>query len=166
MGAATYYNGFTIKGKLNDVRIYDHALSLTEIKKLAQGLACHFTFNFEDFYTPVDYLESDGNQYINTGFTKPTAASTDTFIIEANVSSTNIANGSRKFMFGFNNPTRSHYADFDATGHYGAFDCYSTAAFSSYTIYPVKMKINGGSSTNYYINGTLTSTDTTYQGLE
>ena len=69
IGAATYYNGFTIKGKLNDVRIYDHVLSPTEIKKLAQGLACHFTFNFEDFYTPVDYLEGTGSQRIKLDIT-------------------------------------------------------------------------------------------------
>ena len=55
-------------GLMNDVRVYDHALSQTEIKELAKGLACHFSFNFEDFYTPVEYLENDNNQYIDTNF--------------------------------------------------------------------------------------------------
>lgn len=36
--------------KLNDVRIYDHALSAAEVQELAKGLALHYTFN--QGYTP------------------------------------------------------------------------------------------------------------------
>lgn len=42
VGGASYY--FT--GKLNDVRIYDHALSAKEVKEIAKGLVLHY--NFED----------------------------------------------------------------------------------------------------------------------
>ena len=46
LGAATYYAGFTMKGTMNDFRIYDHALSAKEVKEIAKGLVLHY--NFED----------------------------------------------------------------------------------------------------------------------
>lgn len=46
IGRETYANGyFAFNGKLNDIRIYDHALSALEIKKLAQGKILHYSFN-------------------------------------------------------------------------------------------------------------------------
>ena len=45
IGAATYYEDFTVRGRINDFRIYDNALSKQEIKELSQGLAIHLTFN-------------------------------------------------------------------------------------------------------------------------
>ena len=48
LGAATYYSGFTMKGVLNDFRIYDHALSPKEVKEISKGLCLHYTF--EDPY--------------------------------------------------------------------------------------------------------------------
>lgn len=44
LGAATYYAGFTMKGYMNNFRIYDHALSLKEVKELSKALAIHYTF--------------------------------------------------------------------------------------------------------------------------
>lgn len=46
LGAATYYAGFTMKGTMNDFRIYDHALSAKEVKEISKGLVLHY--NFED----------------------------------------------------------------------------------------------------------------------
>lgn len=42
IGRATYYDGFTIRGKINDFRIYDHCLSVKEIKELSKGLFLHY----------------------------------------------------------------------------------------------------------------------------
>lgn len=54
LGAATYYDGFTMKGTMNDFRIYDHALSAKEVKEISKGLVLHY--NFED-----EYIESTTN---------------------------------------------------------------------------------------------------------
>lgn len=46
VGRETYANGyFGFNGLINDVRIYDHALSEQEIKKIAQGLIVHYPLN-------------------------------------------------------------------------------------------------------------------------
>lgn len=42
LGAATYYSGFTMKGKMNDFRIYDHALSPKEVKEISKALILHY----------------------------------------------------------------------------------------------------------------------------
>lgn len=44
IGAATYTSGFTLKGKINDIRIYDHCLSTKEIKEISKGLVLHYKF--------------------------------------------------------------------------------------------------------------------------
>lgn len=40
------HNNYHFKGSLNDVRIYDHALSQQEINQLSQGLIIHYKFNY------------------------------------------------------------------------------------------------------------------------
>ena len=62
---STTYSGYGSECKLQDVRVYDHALSDLEVKNLARGLCLHY--NFEDLYEPVEYIQSTGTQYIDTG---------------------------------------------------------------------------------------------------
>jgi hypothetical protein len=39
---STVNDHYHYKGKMNDVRVYDHALSVAEVKELAKGLVCHY----------------------------------------------------------------------------------------------------------------------------
>lgn len=46
---STVSDHYLFKGKLNDVRVYDHALSVAEIKEIAKGLVVHY--KLDDFYS-------------------------------------------------------------------------------------------------------------------
>lgn len=48
--------GYAMNGYLNDVRAYDHVLSLKEIKELAKGLMLHYTFNRGDYNAITNLL--------------------------------------------------------------------------------------------------------------
>ena len=52
VGSATYYSGFTLKGSINDVRIYDHCLSAKEVKEISKGLVCHYKLDNNGFGNP------------------------------------------------------------------------------------------------------------------
>ena len=56
-GSAVYGN-YKLNGYLNDVRVYDHCLSLAEIKELAKGLCVHY--KLDDFYN-MSNLIVNGN---------------------------------------------------------------------------------------------------------
>lgn len=45
---AMFSSTYTGKKKINDVRIYDHCLSNIEVKELAKGKVCHYTFDEAD----------------------------------------------------------------------------------------------------------------------
>ncbi len=49
IGGATYYSGMQFFGKINDVRIYDHALSAKEVEEIAKGLILHY--KLDDTYS-------------------------------------------------------------------------------------------------------------------
>ena len=57
IGAATYTNGFTLKGSLNDVRIYDHCLSPKEVKEISKALVVHYTLddNYQEMNNCYNY---------------------------------------------------------------------------------------------------------------
>lgn len=54
--SASAYSGNPLNGYLNDVRFYDNALSITEIKELSKGLVCHYK---------LDDVQSSDNLIIN-----------------------------------------------------------------------------------------------------
>ena len=51
---AGLFNGYKLKGYLQDVRIYDNCLSAKEVKELSKGLVLHYTFN-----TTTDYSSTN-----------------------------------------------------------------------------------------------------------
>ena len=56
-----------IKGKLNDIRIYNHCLSQKEIKEISKGLILHYQLN-RNIYSKYDkniYIEPDGSHWIH-----------------------------------------------------------------------------------------------------
>lgn len=64
-------SGYYFNGKLNDVRIYDHAVSTAEIKEISKGLVCHYkldtAFNINNLVRNTTY--STYNNYSSNGFT-------------------------------------------------------------------------------------------------
>ena len=68
---STTVGGNQFNGYLNDVRVYDHALSAEEIKDLARGLVIHYPLNREGF--GQDNLLS---RYVVPGQNNPTNTST------------------------------------------------------------------------------------------
>ena len=52
------YAGTNFSGNLEDVRIYDHALSVKEIKELAKGKAIHYKFNTDQQTIENEFLDN------------------------------------------------------------------------------------------------------------
>ena len=52
IGGATYYAGMQFFGRINDVRIYNHCLSLKEVKEIAKGLVLHYKLDNNGFGNP------------------------------------------------------------------------------------------------------------------
>ena len=56
---------FPFNGDINDLRIYDHALSQAEVKELSKALAVHYTFNDTLSEPTINLLPSDlQNKYV------------------------------------------------------------------------------------------------------
>lgn len=67
---------------LNDVRIYDHALSLVEIQELAKGLICHYSFDdsgTESGTNLVTRVEPGGQTTYTNEILTTTGANSDTY---------------------------------------------------------------------------------------
>ena len=80
---------FAFKGKINDVRIYDEALSLKEIKEIAKAKILHYNFN--------QFAESTENivpnpHIFSSGWTSYSNGNSGTFITEFGTEGLNISN--------------------------------------------------------------------------
>lgn len=83
IGRETYANGyFSFNGDINDVRIYDHALSMREIEELYNGCILHY--NFEDPYIAsatnlLTSVASGGRTTLSNGVITATGENLDTY---------------------------------------------------------------------------------------
>lgn len=70
LNGAVYINHKTYYGFMNDLRIYDHALSNKEVEELSKGLCCHYPLN-------APYCTASVNKYSGDTFEgKPSSYST------------------------------------------------------------------------------------------
>lgn len=77
---SNYDNTYPLNEYIADIRIYDHVLTSSEIDKIYAAEFCHYHFNdpmviqdkhkyqLPSEYQEVEYLESSGTQWINTGY--------------------------------------------------------------------------------------------------
>ena len=77
VGSATYYNGFTLKGSMNDVRIYDHCLSAKEVKEISKGLSLHYKLS-DPYIEPTTNLYSGWSSNCYNGATSKYSYGTTT----------------------------------------------------------------------------------------
>ena len=181
-------NYFPFNGAINDIRIYNHALSTKEVKEISKGLVLHFSFNdigFENIASNI--IEFDKSGFLNNG-TKVGALAYSNNTPRYN---TCLVFGNNKYIT-FQNPINSSSTEFSIScwakfnsisgnstfctmrtkvGNGIAFfriganfrlDDNSQATFSSYTI-PVNTWIHivvtrNNTSKKLYINGELKQT--------
>ena len=98
-------------GYLNDVRIYDHCLSPKEVKEISQGLVLHYKLdnlinnnhNLPSGYQELEYIESTGSSYFDTGVKFNPETESCTVIFKGNDLSNNgmifASNGAKYFWF-------------------------------------------------------------------
>lgn len=75
IGRETYGSGyFSFNGKINDVRIYNHALSEKEVKEISKAKILHYTFNdFQEATSEANGLVRDISNYKNDGIIEYTS---------------------------------------------------------------------------------------------
>ena len=79
-GSPTSISGNWYNGYLNDIRFYDHGLSIKEIKEVARGLVCHYPLDGNG-NVGYNYIKDTNTNNINTNklfFSEQTGGSTRT----------------------------------------------------------------------------------------
>lgn len=87
-GTSSYY----FNGKMNDFRIYDHALSLMEVKQISQGLVLHYPLNHGGL-GQENLLKNSHIKYDNNGYYVGTYAFADSSKLETGKTYTLSFNG-------------------------------------------------------------------------
>ena len=112
-------------------------------------------------YTPLEYIESTGTQYINTGLVVPSSSETVTKFDA--VAAYTAATG-RNFIGGYADYGHAHYCEFKANqfGYNGASqdnNAYFSPTLSANIKYNISMQINGATDTvlSIDVNGTTYS---------
>ena len=109
-----------------------------------------YTFNGWFGYTPIEYLESTGTQWIDTGLVTPNSSTTiTTFNGRAAYTSEN-----RNFIVAYADATSAHYCEF-FNHKFGVNDLdsgYFSPLLSANTPYDIYMQINGSINTTFGIN--------------
>lgn len=134
---STVYSAYKLNGKINDVRIYDHALSPKEVEEIAKGLVLHYKLN-----EPNSNLLTDLNDgwVIESGVTLTWDSNVNMYKISTNKTSTsrwgiykNItlqANTTYTFsidgMKGINNGTGAAFAEGATTSWPSYFASFTT----------------------------------------
>lgn len=57
----TVCGGDNLYADLNDVRIYDHCLSVKEIKEISKAIVCHWPLNYNGVRTPLNMVDDSAN---------------------------------------------------------------------------------------------------------
>jgi hypothetical protein len=103
-GATTY---FPFNGRINDVRIYNHALSDNEIKEIAKTKVLHYTFN--DFQEPTENLVQNPLFYSGTNWALATNG-TGNFSTEGKWGKITVTD-SGSYYYLYQNLTRTTFAN-------------------------------------------------------
>lgn len=75
-GRSAYTSSYVFNGSLNDVRIYDHALSVKEVRELARGLMVHYKLDMDQSTEPTTNLGGTSINYSNMTYGNAYGAST------------------------------------------------------------------------------------------
>ena len=86
---SSVYSGYQMKGMINDIRLYNHVLSIEEIYSLSKGLYCHYSF---DNWAPTNEFVTLMGNSIGTGGTL-TQEGNNTFKLTSTTTATDTNHG-------------------------------------------------------------------------
>lgn len=112
-----------LKGRLNDFRLYDHALSLKEIKEISKGLIIHY---------PLDRGGLGASNLIKNGFGE---FGNENWSSSTNISTTDIPSGQSDIKASFANGTTLEHINIYPTHTY-KFSAWIKATTTSGNVYP------------------------------